>query len=667
MFSTSQMAGDNPATHPEPDARQERRDLYRYVTADNAEEYIAIMRLFSSTLLADLSAGEAQTALERSGVVISAEVRPRSDEAALLAEGDPWWQLAEKPTQALINAKRTETLAQSGMREYFVDNAIPTMVLAEFLSSTGDYALLAGLQPDLYRAFMVRTWRSSARTGAVGLIHPESHFTEKKAAHLRAETYRRLRRHWVFRNKKKIFAELTDQLEFGVHVYSASQAEPRFLMAASLYQPDTAQRSLTHDGSGEPPALKTIDGEWDTRPHAQRIILVDSAVLAVWADILDEPGTPVTQARMVYPVNRESSRVLEKLSKAPRAHALGLEYSSGWHETSDRKKGYFEVRPGIPSGWSEVVLQGPHFSVGNPLSKQPREVVRSNNDWDEIDLEGICEAFVPRTEYKLSAPNTDVDSQFGYWPSGRGSSWPVRSHFRLAISEYVGSVTGHRTLQPAILAPGVTHVHSVNSYGSPADDQNWSLVALAGVCSSIPLDFLTKLRGSGHIPRDAFESLPFPRNARLEKLIVERTMRLNCVLPAYEPLWLAIMGVPWIRSEMALIARHRRLALLEIDALCALLLGITVDELCSIYRTQFPVLRGYEQNDLYDANGRKVPGEMNRLYRKVGETLTLDERTWTHPQSGVEYLFEFPFRSFDREEDMRKAHAHFSSLLEERS
>jgi hypothetical protein len=43
------------------------------VTADNAVEYIAIMRLFSSALLADLSAGEAQPALERFGAQISVD------------------------------------------------------------------------------------------------------------------------------------------------------------------------------------------------------------------------------------------------------------------------------------------------------------------------------------------------------------------------------------------------------------------------------------------------------------------------------------------------------------------------------------------------------------------------------------------------------------------
>lgn len=43
-------------------------------------------------------------------------VRPRSDEDALLAEYDAWWQLAEKPSQALRRQKREETLALPGAR-----------------------------------------------------------------------------------------------------------------------------------------------------------------------------------------------------------------------------------------------------------------------------------------------------------------------------------------------------------------------------------------------------------------------------------------------------------------------------------------------------------------------------------------------------------------------
>lgn len=592
-------------------------------------------------------------------------VRPRSDEAALLAEGDPWWQLVEKPTQSQIKLKRDETLARHGMREYFIENAVPTAVLAEFLGSVGDYSVLAGLQPDLYRAFMVRTWRSASKLGAVGLIHPESHFTEKKAAHLRADTYRRLRRHWHFRNKKKLFSELTDQLEFGVHIYSGSTDEPAFIMAASLYQPDTAERSLVHDGSGEAPALKTGGGDWDTRPHSERIIEVDLSVLTVWAEILDEPGTPSIQARMVYPVNRASSSVLEKLSKASRVRDLGLQYSRGWDESIDRKKGYFEVGSAVPASWDDVILQGPHFTVANPFSKQPRKVIRSNNDWDELDLESIPEDFVPRTAYQPDGDPDNYARDYGTWLTPDGVASPVRGYYRLAWRR-MAAIASKRTLHVGLIPPGAAHVHPVYSAGPFADLR--LMLGQLGILASLPADFLIKSSGSSEIQFSLLGQLPmFNHESPLADAIIERTARLVCLTRNYSRLWTEAMGSEWSPEHAFRIAAARRQAEIDLDALAAIEARLSDDELCTIYRTQFPVLRGYEQNDLYDANGRKVPADMTRLFRNLGENLTLEERTWTHPQSGVEYVFEFPFRSFDREEDMRKAYAHFSSVLEENS
>ncbi len=48
-------------------------------------------------------------------------VRPRSDVDALLAEGDPWWQLALKPSETERTARRADTLAVPGVRDLVLD------------------------------------------------------------------------------------------------------------------------------------------------------------------------------------------------------------------------------------------------------------------------------------------------------------------------------------------------------------------------------------------------------------------------------------------------------------------------------------------------------------------------------------------------------------------
>ena len=119
-------------------------------------------------------------------------------------------------------------------------------------------------------------------------------------------------------------------------------------------------------------------------------------------------------------------------------------------------------------------------------------------------------------------------------------------------------------------------------------------------------------------------------------------------------------GPPTLRLR---IADDRRQALVEIDALVALVLGVTADQLCTIYRTQFPVLYGYDRNDyVYDANGRLVPDEVLSVWRTKGDNITGDERTATN-QAGHTYIYELPFRLLDREADMRTAYAEFERRL----
>ncbi|CDZ88172.1 class I SAM-dependent DNA methyltransferase [Rhodococcus ruber] len=599
-------------------------------------------------------------------------VRPDWDEAGVLAEFDPWWQLADKPAEAAKRRKREETLAQPGALGAFLNERARQAGVKEHLGSGIDRPVLTGLQPDLYRCFMEHTWRSTAQDGVTGLIHPESHFTELRAKTLRRETYRRLRRHWQFRNEKRLF-EIHHAKEYGVHVYGRP-SPVHFLQGASLYHPDTVARSLHHDGSGTAPGIKDENGDWNLAPHAERIIKVEESQLSTWSALIDEPGTPAAEARMLYPVNRASADVLDKIAAAPRLGNMSFEWTRGWEEDRDRKLGFFESASAIPVRWEDVILQGPHLTVATPLNQQPNPSMRSNKDYSAIDLDSIGEDFVPRTNYQVAKP---YDEYIAAYPKWHGE--PSSSYFRLAWREMCDVATV-RTLHTALLPPGPTHVHAVHTFTFP--DTYRKLAFMAGVSHSIVADFMVKAIGSGHIKFYFWKQVPFPVGHPLTEQLTFRTLRLNCLVRPYALLWeelydeswthdswvphigvdyedrapLGAVGPRWEWSTPLRRAADRRQALVEIDAIVAIMLGITAEELLTIYRTQFPVLQKYERDALYDADGRQLPGKLASEYRKRGglkpSELTVDGVTYTEPFVGV-----------DRERDMELAHKHFTSLL----
>ncbi len=511
-----------------------------------------------------------------------------------------------------------------------------------------------------------------ARDGIVGLIHPESHFTELRAKTLRRETYRRLRRHFHFRNALMLF-DIAHRQIYGVHVYGTPRA-PRFLSGSELLHPDIAARSLQHDGSGTAPGIKDDDDKWDLRPHAERIIGVTESQLSTWAALVDEPGTPPAEARMLYPVNRASAAVLDKIATAPRLGGIGFEWTFGWNETTDRERGLFESGSGVSDRWEDVILQGPHLTVGTPLVKQPNPTMRSKGDYSPVDFDAIGEDFIPRTNYQIAKP---YDEYIAAYPKWHGE--PSSTFFRLAWRRMADSATV-RTVHPAIIPPGPCHMHLVLSARLETIRDT---VAASGFWASIPVDFFAKVAGVSDLTQNVIRRFPHIRQHSLEPQLLLRALRLNCLIRPYAPLWeelyeiewqqdswvphigvdydgrdpLGAVGPKWEWATPLRRAADRRQALVEIDAIVAIMLGITADELTTIYRTQFPVLQKYERDALYDATGRQLPGKLASEYRKKGSLkpsdLTVDGVTYVEPFVGV-----------DRERDMELAHKHFSDLVD---
>ena len=601
-------------------------------------------------------------------------VRPEVAVETLLADGDPWWMLTKKPSVAARNERMPRTLARPCVLSTVLDGAAESEVLAEFISDQALYPVMEG-RPDLYRAFMCQVWEHQSRTGTAALVHMETHFTDAKTPELRACTYRRLRRHWQFINELQLY-DVDHHNAYGIHIYGTERA-PHFLHATSLYHPETVLRSLMHDGSGEEPGFKDPHtGTWDLRPHSSRIEQIDESALKIWQLVTgadDWRSTP-----MVSTVNSATASTLATLASQPRIGSLNLHFSTGWNETTDFQKGIFTKEWGT-SPWEDAILQGPHLYVSTPLYKQPNEAMRHNQDWTATDLEVLSPSAQPITQYKPAGDRAIYNQLCTHWDNS-----PARNHYRIAWRN-MAQVGNERTLISSLLPPGFTHVHTVMS-AAPANSVEL-LAIVQAITSSLLADFMTRSSGRGHIhAKDINRLFALNPEHELAWRIMLRTLRLNCITDVYAEFWAECwdesfttdtpvlerydeqpIGPEWTADTPLRRAEDRRNAQAEIDVMVAMMLGVPIDDLCTIYRTQFAVLYDYDHGRgqgayVYDANGRQLPTPVRQAWEKrqrptSNEDMPLSERTHTHPGSGVSYVYDLPFRTRDRESDFRRIHS----------
>lgn len=206
--------------------------------------------------------------------------------------------------------------------------------------------------------------------------------------------------------------------------------------------------------------------------------------------------------------------------------------------------------------------------------------------------------------------------------------------------------------------------------------------------AALPIDYWLRITKTDNFDVANASVMPAPDSGHpLAAALLLRTLRLNCLTTAYADLWAELYEGAWLDEfwvvawpgiaplgdvdpawEWATPLRteyERRAALVEIDALVAVSLGITEEQLEAIYPARYPVLGDYEDVTWFDATGRKIAGNWNTF--GTGQTKE-------HWQQFVQYLedpaanrvpdgYIPPFYKADRITEYRQAHAAFSERL----
>lgn len=611
---------------------------------------------------------------------------------------------------------RNEWLEFPGHREHYLQAYEAVGGQLSFLNARQNYPLLKGMQTNLYKAFICASW--AINSGAVGLLHPDSVYDEARGQELRQELYPRLRYRLQFENVQKLFEEVHPQTKFSINIYGQEREQIEFSSMANLYSPLTAIKSLEHDGLGPVPGIKTKDDKWELAGHQDRVIQITEAELQTYARLYDAPGTPPHQARLPLVHARQLASILRKLATAPRRMrdlGDGYKFTQMWHETNAQKDGTIRRQPQFPADANGWILSGPHIFVGTPFFQTPNAGCKTNSDYARIDLTRLPETYLPRTNYVRACSEEEYTRRTPTTPWGTR----VTEEYRVAMRGML-SIGGERTLIPALVPPGAGHINAIVSV---AAQQTKNLIRMLFTVLSIVTDMAVRISGKGYIQPQFLDSLPL---SNASSTATARILGLSCLSTGYrsfwdsysrdtrqnkplpwsrqdprlDPRWFERLGSPWswdspLRSDYA-----RRQALLEIDVLHALELGLTLDELLTLYRIQFPILQSNENETWYDTKGRIVfsrktgqsPIPRTRSSKKATFGLRTPTQSQTNiplgwndikdlkegvvtytymddtlPSGPVERTIEFhaPFDKCDREEDYREAWAFFEQAKAE--
>ncbi|MFM6304222.1 MAG: Eco57I restriction-modification methylase domain-containing protein [Planktothrix sp.] len=634
-------------------------------------------------------------------------------EGDILGDYDPLTVIRNLSASQL--AQRREYLFEQypGLKKGYLQEYEETEGTQNFLSSVQNYIFLQGLRTNLYKCFMAQSFYFTSSKGIIGFVHPSDVFNEAKGNKLREKIYKKLIYCFVFSNEKIIFP-IGNQAKFSISIYRQENNSNYvdFLYITSLLTPKTIEGCLVDQGQNYQVKIKGIkdeSGKWNTIGYPERTIRITLDALIEISKVYGERNEPPIQTKLPELYTMFDFKIIEAFSHcSQKMKDIKDEYvwTQMFDESKAKKEKAIISKTKFPKNPDELLLSGPHISLANPLNQTPQTIRKSKFSFDTLDLTEIPDNYLPRTNYIPGEYNHEIKylSNLPWNPNLR-----INDEYRLILKRD-RSPSHERTLVPAIIYKGVKHIYTIAALAF----KNKNLIKIGSYFTSLPFDYLIRMIGKGnmiHFIPDIIDQIPIVDTDNFNLLLFPRFLSLNCLTIYYKELWedcwqetytqdtwtkpedprlnpnfFAQLTPHWQRNNALRTDYERRQALVEIDVLAAKALGLTLDELITIYRVQFPVMQQYERETYFDMNGRIIfttskgltgvglPRKGNKAKGIIGwedvqgmETgtveVTVEDDTLPDGPIGRTIIYQAPFVKCDRVQDYRTAWNHFLVAL----
>ena len=552
------------------------------------------------------------------------------NEQSVLADSNPMFAI-KNLTATQTTKERTAALENQDIREQYLSEYEMMTGEQNFLNATVNYPLLKGQKANLYKCFLplsIQVVSSQKNNGGVfAFLHPEGIFDDSYGGKLRSILYRKICYHFQFENELNLFKGTNDhgRMRFSLNVYRNNKDSIRFDTISNLFLPYTIDRCYQDSISTCElvPGIKDKNGKWETRGHHHRILNITKKELQIFANLFDdccrweEARLPVLHAEELIKVLNCFNRQKKKNSDLKDT----IYTTQLWNETICQQDGTIIAKVSFPENIQSMIYSGAHINVANPYFQTTQRYYYNTSNYDRIDLTDIPENYMIRSKY---LPACTIKEYHNRAPRTPWHS-SVLSSYRIVNREFVGC-SSERTLAAAIIPPKVAHINKV--FEVCYQDENY-VPLMAGCEASIPFDFLVKTIGKSGVNYSTNMLFPII-NSKYDSAIRVRALLLNCLTFFYADLWQHQFDKSYIFNSWAKIDKRldnkrfstltakwewkvplrtdfeRREALVELDVLTSMALGMTLEQLKTIYRIQFPVLQTNEADTWYDANGRIV-------------------------------------------------------------